>query len=226
MPEIGTSYTSVQTFKTEATYCCKACGFTSPVKVRGVGQVTANAYHRLGNHASAREAARRGAEHAARADVSHRMGLVPCPSCKKRDPAGVRRFIFEHVAKLGGALIIASFAAALFSRGPLGAFVILALTVVVYFWLFDPRWAWSNASCFVTFPGSEPSPEQRAKTVAAWRSELEKTIAERKLFYSPEARARVMACDDPETVSRWCVQLILSRDPLDKVVGVSQGSPR
>lgn len=223
MPEVGVRYTSTETVETNASYRCSSCGFTSPVRVIGVGNASASASHLLGNYASARDAAQRDAVREARADVPRMMGLVPCPSCAKRDPAGVRRFFVAQGLKLGLVLFLVSLGT-LFVFNRLGAvgflvawIVAMGLAVLIYFFAVGPQDEWARASLCVQFPKPEPTPEELEKLKSVLRESIFKLLGSRKVHCPFDAQRRIAACDDLATLRRWAMRSV-NADTFEEVV--------
>lgn len=225
MAEVGVRYTSIQTFTTNATYTCKRCGFTSPVEVTGVGSASASASHLLGDYGSAQGAAQQGAAMDARADVDRMLGLVPCPSCNKRDAAGLRRFYVVEGLKLAGVLAVVSFGVlfifhSMSAAGVLIAWAIaLALAAATYLWAVGPLDQLQRARLCVKFPRPEPTKEERERSLATLRTAIETVANVRKIPCSERALERIRGCDNEETLRRWAMQSGFA-ESVDDVVGV------
>lgn len=223
MAQVGVRYTSIETVESNAVYRCGSCGFTSPVKVTGVGNASADASHLLGNYASARAAAEQKARHEASADVPRMMGLVPCPSCGKRDPGGVRRFLFAQALKLGLVLFLVSLATlfifnSLHGNGIFVAWgVALVLATAVYFFAVGPQDDWKRASICVQFPKPEPTPEELEKLKAVLRDGILSLLASRNIRCPLDGQRRLAQCDDIATLRRWALRA-LNADTFDEVV--------
>jgi hypothetical protein len=223
MPHVGVRYTSIETVETNASYRCASCGFTSPVRVIGVGNASASASHLLGNYASARDAAQRGARREASADIPRMMGLVPCPSCAKRDPTGVRRFFVAQGVKLGLVLFLVSLGT-LFVFHRLGATGILVawsvavgLAILIYFFAVGPQDEWARASLCVQFPKPEPTPEEIERLKTTLREILLELLSSREVHCPLDAQRRIASCDDLATLRRWTARAA-SAGTFDEVV--------
>lgn len=223
MPAVGTRYTSVQTFKTDATYVCARCGFTSPVNVLGLGSASASASHLLGNHAAARSAAVEGAQATARADVARMLRLVPCPSCGRRAPLAGLLFWTWQAAKLAGVLLVVTFGAVfIFGQLGLSGFLIAcaiawALTIALYLFVTAPLFEWRRASSCVKFTSPDAAPEDPERVFAALRAAIETIASRHQHPPSQEALERVRACKHEDTLRRWAMQAAMSQS-LDDVL--------
>lgn len=88
---VGKKLTATRSAVLEAAFRCEACGFASPVRVRGVGEGTGRSPFLL-DDAGARTRADASATKAAETNAKDLLAVVPCPRCAKRSDAGVEAF--------------------------------------------------------------------------------------------------------------------------------------
>ncbi|MBX3261948.1 MAG: hypothetical protein KIS78_00030 [Labilithrix sp.] len=88
---VGRKHTAVRSAEVERTFCCKGCGYSSPVRVTGIGEGTGNSPYFLDGDGARRRAVDEATARASE-DADVVLAIVPCPSCGERDPAAARAF--------------------------------------------------------------------------------------------------------------------------------------
>jgi hypothetical protein len=152
---VGKQYTSTQTVAVDRDFRC-SCGYTSVVKVFGVGQGGGNSAYFLDNQGAA-ERAEASALRAATKNADLTLKLCPCPRCGKRQGAGA--FIVLSVLSLIGISAFMWVIGAVLDlthggRSSTGAtiFGLLAVIMPIIVFFTSIRWKWTTAAGRVVFP--------------------------------------------------------------------------